>query len=212
MQDAAVFWDKVSAKYAKAAISDEAAYELTLGKTRGYLNKTDRVLEVGCGTGSTALLLAPDVGEIIASDLSGKMLEIGQENAKKQAVSNISFLHADVLGGALDAEPCDAVLAFNVLHLLDDAPAAVKKISGLLKPGGLFISKTVSKFGKNTPLKWRLMKLVLPLLQMIGKAPYVNLMAVHELEDLISDGGFQILESGNYPETHMSRYIVARKV
>lgn len=212
MRDAAAFWDKVSEKYAKAPISDEAAYELTLHKTRGYLGENDRVLEVGCGTGSTALLLAADVGEIIASDISGKMLEIGRTNAKKAAIANISFLQVDVTGDGLEAEPFDAALAFNILHLLEDAPAALSKIGSLLKPGGLFISKTVSQFGPETPLKWRLLKLILPLMQMIGKAPFVNFMTVSELEALIVGAGFEIVESGNYPETHMSRYIVARKI
>lgn len=212
MQNAAVFWDKVSAKYAKAPISDEAAYQLTLNKTRGYLGPDDRVLEVGCGTGSTALLLAESVGQITASDISGKMVEIGRNKAEAQGIKNIDFIRADVVDVSVDGEPYDAILAHNMLHLLEDAPTAVRKIKSLLKPGGLFISKTVTEFGPSTPFKWRLLKLLLPLMQWVGKAPYVNFMSVTELEDLIACEGFKIVESGNYPKTHLSRYIVARKI
>ncbi len=175
MQDATVFWDKVSEKYAKAPISDEKAYLHTLNKTRSYLNKEDHVLEVGCGTGSTALLLAKNVSQITASDLSGKMIEIGRSKALADGISNVDFVQEDVLDTGFAADPFDAVLAHNILHLLEDVPAALGIISRRLKPGGLFISKTVCKLGAGTPLKWRLLKILLPIMQFFGKAPYVNL-------------------------------------
>ena len=211
MQDAAVFWDKVSAKYARQPIADEDAYRLTLDKTKGYLKQDDRVLEVGCGTGSTALLLAGHVGHITASDISGKMIEIGNAKAEKQNITNTTFLKADVYDDKLAQETYDAVLAHNILHLLEDAPAAIQKIHKLVKPGGLFISKTVCTFGSGTPFKWRLLKLILPIMQWLGKAPFVNFMPAEEWEKLMQDAGFTLVESGNYPSTAMSRYIVARK-
>ena len=211
MQNATVFWDKMSKKYSEAAIPDHKGYQLTLTKTQGYLTTNDHVLEVGCGTGSTALLLAEHVGQYTASDLSGKMIEIGERGAREQKIPNLDFMHADVLDPALKAGSYDAVLAFNMLHLLEDPAAAMKSIGALVKPGGVFISKTVCKFGPDTPLKWRLLKMLLPVMQFFGKAPYVNFMEVSALENLIEGGGFKILESGNYPKTHMSRYIVARK-
>lgn len=212
MQDAAVFWDKVSAKYAKAPIADEAAYQHTLNKTKGYLRPDDRILEVGCGTGSTALLLAGSVKHVTASDISGKMIEIGRGKAKTEGVTNIDFLQADVLDASFSAEPYDAVLAHNMLHLLEDAEGAVAALKRQLKPGGLFISKTVCKFGSGTPWKWRLLKLVLPVMQFFGKAPYVKFLEAREWEAMIEAAGFQIVESGNFPKTALSRYIVARKI
>ncbi|WP_262693294.1 class I SAM-dependent methyltransferase [Kordiimonas aquimaris] len=211
MQNAAVFWDKVSEKYAKAPISDEEAYLYTLNKTRGYLKATDHVLEVGCGTGSTALLLAENVREITASDLSGKMIEIGRAQVLRQGVSNVNFIQADVLDADLVTESYDAVLAHNMLHLLEDAPAALQAIKDHLKPDGLFISKTVCSFGQGTPMKWRLLKILLPIMQFLGKAPYVNFMKAKDWETMIADAGFKIIESGNFPKKALSRYIVARK-
>jgi ubiquinone/menaquinone biosynthesis C-methylase UbiE len=212
MQNAAVFWDKVSEKYAKAPISDEEAYLYTLNKTRGYLKATDHILEVGCGTGSTALLLAENVREITASDVSGKMIEIGRAQALRQGISNVNFIQADVLDTGLSAESYDAVLAHNMLHLLEDAPAALQTIKMHLKSDGLFISKTVCSFGQGTPMKWRLLKILLPIMQFFGKAPYVNFMKASDWETMIADAGFKIIESGNFPKKAMSRYIVARKI
>ena len=211
MQNAAIFWDKVAENYAKSPISDMDAYQTTLERTRSYLSPKDTVLEVGCGTGSTALLLAKDVGQITASDVSGNMIKVGSERAARDDVRNISFVKADLNTDAMDNGPYDAVLAFNLLHLVEDTAAAVERINGLLKPGGLFISKTVCQPGARAPLKFRLMMIALPIMQMLGKAPYVNITEIGALEELISRGGFKIIETGNYPASPPSRYIVAKK-
>ena len=212
MITAAKFWDKAATKYAKATIADEAAYQLTLGRTRSYLGADDHILEVGCGTGSTALLLAGDVAHITATDISGNMIAIANEKAQAQGVKNITFVTADIPDSPRRDGGYDAVLAHNLLHLLPDAPEAVAHIASFLKPGGIFVSKTVCSFGKGTPLKYRIMKAVLPLLQWLGKAPYVKFRHETELEAMITSAGFDLVESAFHPKTALSRYIVARKL
>lgn len=209
MQNAADFWDKVAPKYAKSPIADMDAYTYTLERTRSYLSADDRVLEVGCGTGSTALLLAGNVKHITASDVSPKMIEVGAQKARDQDVPNVTFVTAELFDEAIDDGPYDVVMAFNMLHLLEGPREAIRRINGLLKPGGLFISKTVCRPGADAPLKFRLMRVILPVMQLLGKAPYVNFMEVEELEGMIASEGFKIVESGTHPAP--SRYIVARK-
>lgn len=212
MKNPAKFWDKIADKYAKTPIVDEKAYQTTLERTRSYLSPKDSVLEIGCGTGSTALLLAGDVKQLTASDLSAKMVGIGAEKAHEQAISNITFINSDLFDSTLEKHaPYDTVLAFNILHLLEDLPTALKRINSMLKPGGMFISKTVCQPAKGAPFKFRMLKMILPLLQIIGKAPFVNFMTITELEETIVPEGFDILETGNYPASPPSRYIVARK-
>lgn len=210
MQQAAKFWDGAAEKYAKSPINDTESYEYTLGRTKPYLSTTDRILEVGCGTGSTALLLAPAVAHIIASDISGNMIRIAQQKASEQGVQNVGFVTSDLFGSTLDQGPYDAVLALNVIHLIDDTPGVMKRISQLVKPGGMFISKTVCRPGKGTPLKFRLMLMILPLMQLVGKAPFVQFMEIPELEGHIADAGFKIIETSNSPPP--SRFIIAKKL
>lgn len=212
MQEALKFWDKAAENYARSPISDKDSYEYTLGRTKTYLKKDDRVLEVGCGTGSTALLLSGSVAHITASDLSGNMIAIAKNRALEQGVSNINFVASDVFGDSIGDGSYDVVLALNLIHLIEDTPAALKRLSDLVKPGGYFISKTVCKPGKGTPLKFRLMLMALPLMQWFGKAPFVKFMEIPELERHVTQAGFKIIETGNHPVAPPSRYIVAKRL
>lgn len=211
MKDAAKFWDGAAEKYSRDPIADMAAYEASLTRTKSYLIATDRVLELGCGTGSTALLLAPGVARITGSDLSTNMIAIAKRKATDAGIANVDFRAADLFDPALADGPYDAVLALNLLHLVEDTPGAMARIGGLVKPGGLFISKTVCTFGAGIPFKLRLLLMILPLMQRLGKAPFVKFMQILELERHVTDAGFEILEAGNYPKAPPSRYIVARK-
>ena len=82
MYKEAKFWDKIAKKYAGQPIGDEEAYQKKLEKTREYLTPETEVFELGCGTGSTALLHAPYVKHIHATDISSAMIAIARERLK----------------------------------------------------------------------------------------------------------------------------------
>lgn len=206
------FWDGMAEKYAATAVPDEAAYDETLARVRSYLGREDRVLELGCGTGTTALKLADGAGQITASDVSGEMVRIGGEKARAAGVENVRFVQGGAAEMAQDGVQYDVVMAFNLLHLLDDLPGTLAHIHAMLPPGGLFISKTFCRPGRGqSSWKYRVMRALVPLMQMLGKAPYVAFMPVAELEAAVRAAGFDIIETGNYPERPPRRFIVARK-
>lgn len=207
--DAAKFWDKIAPKYARDPIKDMASYELTLNKTRGYLAAEHTVLEIGAGTGATALLLAGDCAHITATDLSTKMLEVGRQNAAKDGVDNVTF--AQRRAEDMPDGPFDAVLAHNILHLVEDLPAVLARAYSVLKPGGVIVSKTFVKPKSGLHLEYRVMKLVLPLMQFLGKAPFVGFHTREDLEEAFRVAGFEILESGHFPAGQERLYTVARK-
>ncbi len=217
MQKEAKFWDGVAEKYAKSKMTDEGAYNYTLERTKSYLTKEDEVLEIGCGTGSTALLLASSVKRLTASDISAEMIRIGSEKAKGKGINNIRFVTAGISEQALDANieeqtHFDAILAFNILHLLQDLPQSLELISKRVKPGGYFISKTVCKPKKNISLKFLAMMTILPVMQLFGKAPFVKIRKSEEFDELIKSAGYKIIESGDFPANPPHRYIVAQKL
>ena len=206
MLDSARFWDQTAEKYAARPIKDIPAYEKTMEITRGRLQSGDAVLELGCGTGSTALLLAEHVKHITASDISENMIAIARRKAEEANVSNIDFTAAAIDAPRLaEGAPYDVVLAFNLLHLIKDADGAVRRAAELLKPGGYFISKTVCIGDKRG--MWGVM---IPIMQFLGRAPFVHYFKADEIERLITDAGFEIIETGTYPPPR-SRLVVARK-
>ena len=70
------FWDRIARKYATDPIADLPGYEATLRRVQGLLTAEMDVLEIGCGTGSTALRLAPFTRRLLATDVSSEMIAI----------------------------------------------------------------------------------------------------------------------------------------
>lgn len=177
----AQFWNRIARKYAQDPIADQPGYEATLERVRGLLQPEHTVLEVGCGTGSTALRLAPRVHSYLATDLSREMVAIPRERLALQPTPGLHFRVADAVAataqalkpapGQADAGPSfDRVLAFNLLHLLPDLDDSLARLLQALKPGGLFISKTAC-VGEMNPL---IPRLAIPLARLLGKAPPVQ--------------------------------------
>lgn len=202
------FWDRTSSRYARSTISDQAGYERTLDRTRELLKPQDRVLELGCGTGSTALRLADSVQSYLATDISTGMIAIAEQKQATETIPGLSFRVATVEALAPD-ERFDAVLGFSYLHLVRDLPGTLRRIHALLAEGGLFISKTPC-IGDMNPLVGYA---ALPVMRALRLAPYAAVFRAAELKERVSATGFQILNVENHASkgTHWRPYIVARK-
>ena len=209
MVNSKTFWDKMAPKYAESQMRSVEDYEHTLARTLSHLTPEMRVLEMGCGTGTTALRLAPHVKAFVGTDQSSEMIRIARDKAADEH-SNLEFR---VLGAAESAqldEGFDVVMGFNLFHLVPDADAVLADIFKMLKPGGLMISKTPCLMDKAFGWKRFLVAGMLPILKRIGKAPDVGLWRIADVDRRIADAGFETLESGNFPA--ISRYVVARKI
>lgn len=207
----AAFWSRISRKYASDPIRNMDGYLKTLERTKSYLKPDDTVLEIGCGTGSTALLLAPHVAHITATDVAPGMIEIASEKLERERLQNVTFQVAEVLDHPSDHATYDAVLAHNLLHLLPDLDAALKHISSLIKPGGLFVSKTVCTPSAGGFKYAMIRRVAIPLMQAVGKAPFVEFLPAATLEQKMAAAGFEVIETADQTGTLPSRYIVARK-
>ena len=210
MTNEAQFWDKIAAKYAASPIKDEAAYQITLERTASYLQPDQEALELGCGTGNTAVKLAPYLGRLVATDLSQKMLDFGARRAQEAGVTNLELVQAEPM--TAPEGPFDVVLAFNLFHLLGDLDANLHATAMRLRPDGLFISKTVCMQDIRSPLKRLLIRGMIPLMRLVGKAPdVVHFMSVADWQARIEAAGFEIIETGSYPVDLPNRFVVARK-
>lgn len=201
------FWDRSSRKYAKGAIADPAGYERTLERTRTLLGPSDRVLELGCGTGTTALRLSGRVSDYLATDISTEMIAIAKERVAATPIPGLAFRAATAEALTPDAG-FNAVLGFNYLHLVRDLPGTLRHIHGLLAPNGVFISKTPC-VGEMNPL----IRLIVPAMRAVGFAPYAGIFRVAELSRQIEAADFDILATENHATKGNDHrpYIVARK-
>jgi ubiquinone/menaquinone biosynthesis C-methylase UbiE len=202
------FWDRAAQKYARSPIKDMAGYERTLDRTAQLLRGSDTVLELGCGTGTTALRLAPHVARIVATDISQGMIAIAREKASADGGHNVEFTAASTDRLSEVEGAFDAVLAFNLLHLLADRPSVLAHVHRLLKPGGHFVSKTPCLSEMNLLIRW-----AVPVMRVAGKAPYVSFFTAAELESDIAHAGFTVLERTRHGSQRKDPriFILARK-
>jgi 2-polyprenyl-3-methyl-5-hydroxy-6-metoxy-1,4-benzoquinol methylase len=187
MTISARFWDAISARYERTPVADQVSYQKKLQTTQSYLRPEMDVLELGCGTGSTALAHAPFVKHVHATDLSAKMLGIARTKADSASVSNITFEQGEVSELKVVPGQYDVVLALSVLHLLGDYKGALASAHTALKPGGLIVTSTACLADTQNyfrPLAWagRLLRVL----------PHLTFFRVNELRQDFVDAGFEI--------------------
>jgi 2-polyprenyl-3-methyl-5-hydroxy-6-metoxy-1,4-benzoquinol methylase len=198
------FWNWMAKRYARQPIGDEKAYRHKLEVTQSYMRPEMRVLEFGCGTGSTALIHAPHVAQIDAIDFSEKMIEIAKGKAKAQGIENVTFRTATIENWQAKDHSYDAILGLSILHLLEDKEAVLTKVYQLLKPDGIFISSTVCMAEMKGVWRW-----ILPAGNALGILPLVKTFSADELIESIQRSGFSI-ESNWRPKPDSSAFIVAK--
>lgn len=204
------FWDRIARKYAADPIADMAGYEISLQRTRGLLSTEHDVLEIGCGTGTTALHLAASTGCFLATDISTEMIAIAKEKLASQPTPQLSFALADADMPMSGSATYDRVLAFNILHLVSDLDQTLAMAAKALRPGGLFISKTACISEMNSLIQ----HLALPLMRAIGKAPLaVQSLDEAQLRAALTRQGLQIVsvERHGTKKNDFRIFIVASK-
>lgn len=203
------FWNRIARRYADAAIADLAGYERTLDCVSALLSPEHVVLEIGCGTGATALRLAPAVGRWLATDVSPAMIDIARDRLAAQSTPGLDFAVADADAMAFDAAAHDRVLAFNVLHLVSDLERVLTGVAHTLRAGGLFIAKTPC-IAEMNPL---LALAGVPVMRALGLAPPLLRLDESRLCAALRRAGLEVIAI----ERHGTRgrdarpFIVARK-
>lgn len=165
------------------------------------------MLELGCGTGTTALRMAQGVRRYTGCDYAAEMIAIAREKSATAGPARLAFCRAACGDGTLPHGPFDVVLSFNLLHLLHDREASLQEVRDRLPDQGVFISITPCLGGV-----FRVFKPLMILLGWMGKAPDIQFFSSKQLAQEILSAGFEIIETGDYPNRPPSRLIVARKL
>lgn len=199
------FWNWMAQRYNRQPIADEASYQKKVELTRAYFRSDMQVLEIGCGTGSTAIEHAPHVRHILATDVSENMLAIGRAKAEQAGIDNVDFQCVSVAGLSVADESMDMVLALNILHLLPDWRQVLSQLYRMLAPGGLLVSSTAC-LGDMGPM----MKVLPRLMKVLPVLPSVASFSEEELAAAMVEAGFE-LEQRWLPGRDKAVFIVARK-
>ena len=204
--DVEKFWDNIAERYAKSAIGNQAVYEEKLQVTQTYFHAESEVLEIGCGTGTTAIHHAPHVKHILATDISNNMLDVGRARAAEAGIDNVTFKQATVENLDVESSCIDVALALNILHLVEDPAAAISKVSGLLKPGGVFVTSTACL----GDVLFNYYRIFIPVMRLLGKAPPVHYVKRQELERYFAAAGLDI-DFQRPPAKGEAAFLIARK-
>ena len=114
---------------------------------------SERVLDVGCGTGALTLLVAKrlnGLGEIVGVDLCEEMLKVARE--RLGALPHVSVVCSPIETVDLSPSSFDAALGINVQLYLEDPVLAWRKIESLLKPKGRLV--LISPWQEPFPISW----------------------------------------------------------
>jgi 2-polyprenyl-3-methyl-5-hydroxy-6-metoxy-1,4-benzoquinol methylase len=204
------FWDMLANNLDKTEKRLEQIYIKVLQNTKKHLNVSDIVLDYACGTGLICNVIADKVKKIYAIDISSKMLAAAKRKAIEHKIENIDFIQTTIFDERYKKESFDVILAFGILHLLEDDTEIVLRITELLKPGGLFISSTPC-LGEKMTLLTKFQFYPVFLLSKFGLIPTMKMYKVPELRDIIGSGNLQIIETEILFNRLSAYFAVAKK-
>jgi SAM-dependent methyltransferase len=102
------------------------------------INRADRVLDIGCGTGQTTRDAARKArnGLAFGVDLSSQMISLARRLATSEAVANAHFEQADAQIHSFGSEPFDLAISRTGTMFFGDPVVAFTNIARVIRPGG----------------------------------------------------------------------------
>lgn len=191
---AALFYDGLAADYDReqfcypVSIVHKTEYTLFEARLPSLFSSSDRVLEIGAGTGIFTLAIARRCREVTAVDISASMLEILKGKAAGEGLGNIRTIEGNAETMDLDGSYTVAC-AFSSLEHLTDLQAFFCRLADHIEPGGTlyFITARQSLFH---------------LFAQIGNAMrqglWLKAYSRREIEAILSASGFEEIRIGSH--------------
>lgn len=118
----------------------EQGFELGWMRRRMALKTGSRALEIGSGRGAGAGMILREFQPSLlhASDLDFDMIRRAKRYLSPEELERITLLAADAMFLPYREAAFDAVFGFGVLHHIPDWRSALREITRILKPGGVY--------------------------------------------------------------------------
>lgn len=110
-----------------------------------------QILDAGCGIGTTLLPFGPQLHTtpgMIGIDASMAVLSFAQKKQKEIGLSPLHLVHASIEDIPFPNQHFDLVLARHMLYHVDDIPQAVREVTRVIKPSGVFMATTNSMYSR----------------------------------------------------------------
>jgi SAM-dependent methyltransferase len=116
---------------------------------------TATVVDLGSGTGTFALAIAPHVGRVVAADVSPAMVAYLRQQVTGAGLDNVTVVQAGFMSYRHYGAPADLVHTRNALHHIPDfhKGVALARIAEILRPGGILSFATSSTTSSRTRQK-----------------------------------------------------------
>ena len=100
------------------------------------VGRSDRVLDVGCGTGGPTRDIARVAtdGEVTGIDLSTRMLELARRRSADEGLDNVTFVRGDAQVFPFEPHVLDVVMSSFGMMFFNDPVAAFTNVGGGLHP------------------------------------------------------------------------------
>jgi SAM-dependent methyltransferase len=129
----------------------------------GIIQRGDRVLDVGAGSGTDALIAAHLVGpegQVFAIDMTPAMLRKLKRNIAAAGVTNVHVIEGNAVAVPLADASVDVVTSNGVLNLVPEKPKAFAELLRVLRPGGraqiadIVVSRPAGEAARSDPKLW----------------------------------------------------------
>jgi SAM-dependent methyltransferase len=112
------------------------------------IGATDRVLDIGCGTGKTTrdAARAATAGSVVGVDLSSAMLTVARQRAADEGLNNVRFDQLDAQIHPFESEAFDVAIGRTSVTFFGDRVAGLANIGRALRPGGRLVLLTWQQF------------------------------------------------------------------
>ena len=162
-------------------------------------------LDIATGAGHTALIFAPHVASVIASDLTPEMLTEAARLAAERGLKNVTTRQADAEELPFPDAGFDLVTCRIAPHHFPEIPSFVGEVARVLKPGGTFAlvdnvtpdAETQPDFAK---AELRDAGIVYNAFEKIRDPSHGRALSTAEWREIVSDAGLKIAHVEHCPK------------
>ncbi len=154
----------------------------------GAIEGHERVLDIGCGAGHTALLFATRAKEAVALDPTQAMLDQARALASERQLDNLRFECASAEAIPFPDDSFDRVTSRQSAHHYPDVRAALREVARVLRPDGRFV--LIDTFSPEEPGFDEFLNRI----ELLRDPSHVRDYRVSEWREMFAEVGFSLRE------------------